>query len=146
MRKTNDTVRIKQIMKQNIRHTFSSEVLLRKQRKASENWSPQGPLLKSAIQGHSRAFWAISSTFWKNSIKFQFFNDSFIQFNQLAKVEFDVKMKTNKRVNYPNWPWLCRALSNRSLRLWIFQKGPQLYQILVILVILRDLDQIRLIS
>lgn len=66
MWKTNNTVRIKQIMKQNIRHTFSSEVLLRKQRKASENWNPQGPLLKSAIQGHSRAFWAISSAFWKN--------------------------------------------------------------------------------
>lgn len=45
--------------------TFSSEVIFKKQRKASENCSPHGPLLKSAMQGHSNAFWAFTSRDWK---------------------------------------------------------------------------------
>lgn len=46
--------------------TFSSAVLLRKQRKASENWDPQDPLRKSAMQGQSSAFCAFASSDWWN--------------------------------------------------------------------------------
>jgi len=42
--------------KYEVRYTFSSEVLLRKHRNASENSEPQEPVRKSAMQGHSRAF------------------------------------------------------------------------------------------
>lgn len=63
------------------RYTFSSEVLLRKHRNASENWEPQEPVRKSAMQGHSRAFWAISSTDWK------FQNFKLFSFTQLAKLK-----------------------------------------------------------
>lgn len=45
--------------------TFSSAVLLRKQRNASENWTPHGPLRKSAMHGHSSAFSALASRDWK---------------------------------------------------------------------------------
>lgn len=45
--------------------TFSSAVLLKKQRKASENWTPHGRLRKSAMQGHSNALLALASRDWK---------------------------------------------------------------------------------
>lgn len=64
--------------KYEVRYTFSSEVLLRKHRNASENSEPQEPVRKSAMQGHSRAFWAISSTDWKLQ-NFKFFH-SFTRF------------------------------------------------------------------
>lgn len=62
--------------KYEVRYTFSSEVLLTKHRNASENWEPLEPVRKSATQGHSRAFWVISSTDWKIQ-NFQLF--SFVQ-------------------------------------------------------------------
>lgn len=46
---------------------FSSAVLLRKQTNASENCVPQGPLRKSAMQGHSNAFSAFVSKDWFSS-------------------------------------------------------------------------------
>lgn len=73
-------------------NTFSSAVLLRKQRNASENWDPQGPVRKSAMQGHSRAFWAIASTDWK----FQKFNFSFIY--SLNELSWKERSKANLRV------------------------------------------------
>lgn len=73
-------------------NTFSSAVLLRKQRNASENWDPQGPVRKSAMQGHSRAFWAIASTDWK----FHKFNFSFIY--SLNELSWKERSKANLRV------------------------------------------------
>lgn len=57
------------IMNKWIMNTFSSAVLFKKHTKASENWFPHGPLLKSAMHGQSKAFWAFESRDWKSNIR-----------------------------------------------------------------------------